>query len=208
MLSGFQPTDKIRNSEGVDVPLSEVSVGDKLIGIDYETEEFDGANVNLNEPVLDTVVSVSTRTTENAIRLTFSDDRTMIVDAQTAFYSRPLPCGDVVNEDGTITEGCSREEGAKEAGTEAEQLYEKHSCCDKGIVAYDDSVLIEQYVDDENPPSTKLTPKTGIYNLDDNFAENDLHVVSIEELDGEYEVMDIEMEKTEMIFINGFYFIA
>lgn len=208
MLSGFQPTDKIRNADGVDVSLSEVSVGDKLIGIDFASEDFDGANVNLNEPVSDTVVSVSTRTTENAIRLTFSDDRTMIVDAQTAFYSRPLPCGDVVNEDGTITEGCSREEGAKEAGTEAEQLYEKHSCCDKGIVAYDDSVLIEQYVDDENPPSTKLTPKTGIYNLDDNFAENDLQVVSIEELDGEYEVMDIEMEKTEMIFINGFYFIA
>ena len=57
-------------------------------------------------------------------------------------------------------------------------------------------------------PSTKLEPKTGIYNLDDNFAENDLQVVSIEELDGEYEVMDIEMETTEMIFINGFYFIA
>ena len=104
MLSGFQPTDKIRNSEGVDVPLSEVSVGDKLIGIDYNTEEFDGANVNLNKPVLDAVISVSTRTTENAIRLTFSDDRTMIVDAQTQFYSRPLPCGDVEHEDGTITD--------------------------------------------------------------------------------------------------------
>ena len=204
MLSGFQPTDKIRNSEGVDVPLSEVSVGDKLIGIDYNTEEFDGANVNLNKPVLDAVISVSTRTTENAIRLTFSDDRTMIVDAQTQFYSRPLPCGDVEHEDGTITEGCSREE----SDSETEQIYEKHSCCDKGIVAYDDSVLIEQYVDVENPPNTKLTPKTGIYNLDDNFAENDLQVVCIEELDGEYEVMDIEMEKTEMIFINGFYFIA
>ena len=72
----------------------------------------------------------------------------------------------------------------------------------------DDSVLAEQKAGDENAPSTKLTPKTGIYNLDDNFAENDLQVVSIEELDGEYEVMDIEMEKTEMIFINGFYFIA
>ena len=202
MLSGFQPTDKIRNSEGVDVPLSEVSVGDKLIGIDYETEEFDGANVNLNAPVVDVVKSISTRTTENAIRLTFSDDRTIIVDAQTAFYSRPLPCGDVVNEDGTITEGCSRKEADEEA------IYELHSCCDKGIVAYDDSVLAERNADDENAPSTKLTPKTGIYNLDDNFAENDLQVVSIEELDGEYEVMDIEMEKTEMIFINGFYFIA
>jgi len=192
MLSGFQPTDKIRNSEGVDVPLNEVSVGDKLIGIDYETEEFDGANVNLNAPVVDVVKSISTRTTENAIRLTFSDDRTMIVDAQTAFYARPLPCGDVENED----------------GTEAEQLYEKHSCCDKSVVAYDDSVLVEQFAEDENSPSTKLEPKTGIYNLDDNFAENDLQVVSIEELDGEYEVMDIEMETTEMIFINGFYFIA
>jgi hypothetical protein len=162
MLSGFQPTDKIRNSEGVDIPLNEVSVGDKLIGIDYETEEFDGANVNLNAPVVDVVKSISTRTTENAIRLTFSDDRTMIVDAQTAFYARPLPCGDVENEDGTITEGCSREEGAKEAGTEAEQLYEKHSCCDKSVVAYDDSVLVEQFAEDENPPSTKLEPKTGI----------------------------------------------
>ena len=70
MLSGFQPTDKIRNSEGVDIPLNEVSVGDKLIGIDYETEEFDGANVNLNAPVVDVVKSISTRTTENAIRLT------------------------------------------------------------------------------------------------------------------------------------------
>ena len=202
MLSGFQPTDKIRNSEGVDVPLSEVSVGDKLIGIDYETEEFDGANVNLNEPVLDTVVSVSTRTTENAIKLTFSDDRTMIVDAQTQFYARPLPCGDIEHEDGTITEGCAR----KEADTEA--IHELHSCCDKGIVAYDDSILLEQYRDAENASNTKLEPKTGIYNLDDNFAENDLQVVAIEELDGEHEVIDVEMEKTEIIFINGFYFMA
>jgi len=204
MLSGFQPTDKIRNSEGVDVPLSEVSAGDKIIGIDYSVEDFDGANVNLNEPVVDVVKSISTRTTKNAIRLTFSDDRTVIVDAQTAIYARPLPCGDVEHEDGTITEGCSREE----SGTETEQLYEKHSCCDKSVVAYDNSTLIELHEDAENPRDTKLTPKTGIYNLDDNFAENDIQIVSIEELDGEYEVMDVETEKTDMIFINGFYFIA
>ena len=200
MLSGFQPTDKIRNADGVDVSLSEVSVGDKLIGIDFASEGFDGANVNLNEPVSDTVVSVSTRTTENAIKLTFSDDRTMIVDAQTQFYARALPCGDIEHEDGTITEGCSRKEADEEA------IYELHSCCDKGIVAYDDSLLAD--AEDENAPNTKLTPKTGIYNLDDNFAENDLQVVSIEELDGEYELIDVEMEKTEIIFINGFYFMA
>ena len=116
-------------------------------------------------------------------------------------YPFVLQLGEV-NEDGTITEGCSRKEADEEA------IYELHSCCDKGIVAYDDSVLAERNADDENAPSTKLTPKTGIYNLDDNFAENDLQVVSIEELDGEYELIDVEMENTEIIFINGFYFMA
>ena len=105
---------------------------------------FDGASVTLN-PIVDGVVeSLIEKEVDELLQINFSHGKKLLVEPSSIGYARPLPCGKVEHEDGTITEGCATE--PQNNGIEGSTSnYDAHACCNVGWMAVDLEAAISEY---------------------------------------------------------------
>ena len=72
----------------------------------------------------------------------------MLIEPSAVAYARPLSCGTVEHEDGTITEGCSSE--PQNNGIEGSMSeYEAHACCNVGWMAVDLESALDTYTEEQ-----------------------------------------------------------
>ena len=92
----------------------------------------------------------------------------MLVEPSSVAYARPLPCGTVEHEDGTITEGCSSE--SQNNGVEGSvSEYEAHACCNVGWMALDLEAAINKYGEySEENTFGVINPKNWLESLSEN----------------------------------------
>lgn len=147
--SGFHEDTLVWMADGTEKAIKDVKKGELIKGYDtyFEPDEmpgFDGASVMLN-PIIDgEVKGVTEKEVDELLQINFSHDKKLLVEPSSVAYARPLPCGTVEHEDGTITEGCSSE--PQNNGIEGSvSEYEAHACCNVGWMSVDLESAIERY---------------------------------------------------------------
>ena len=230
--SGFEADTLILMADGTEKPIKDVKKGDSIKGYDtyFEPDEypgFDGASVMLNPIVDGTVIGVIEKEVDELMKLNFNDGKTLLVEKDTIGYARPLPCGTVEHDDGTITEGCSSEpqnNGIEDSVSE----YEAHACCNVGWMAVDLDSAIAKYGEWDgdigyiNPSNyCGLDYGTGVYSNEHKlykteedyqklFAiqqEKDYKIVSWETVKGNFKVYNFEkVDDLQLLFANSFLF--
>lgn len=230
--SGFEADTLILMADGTEKPIKDIKKGDAIKGYDtyFEPEEFpgfDGASVMLNPIVDGTVMGVIEKEVDELMKLNFNDGKTLLVEKETIGYARPLPCGPVEHDDGTITEGCSSEE--KNNGIEGSvSKYEAHACCNVGWMAVDLDSAIAKY-GEWNGDIGRIRPEnycgldhgTGVYSNEYKlyeteedyqklFAiqqEKDYKIDSWETVKGNFKVYNFEkVDDLQLLFANSFVF--
>jgi len=236
--SGFEADTLILMADGTEKPIKDIKKGDSIKGYDtyFEPDEFpgfDGASVMLNPIVDGTVMGVIEKEVDELMKLNFNDGKTLLVEKDTIGYARPLPCGPVEHDDGTITEGCSSEE--KNNGIEGSvSEYEAHACCNVGWMAVDLDSAITKYGEwngDSSPDgyTGRIRPDnycgldygTGVYSneyklyeTEEDYQklftiqqEKDYKIESWETVKGNFKVYNFEkVDDLQLLFANSFVF--
>ena len=147
--SGFHEDTLVWMADGTEKAIKDIKKGELIKGYDtyFEPDEmpgFDGASVMLN-PIIDgEVKGVAEKEVDELLQINFSHGKKLLVEPSSVAYARPLPCGTIEHEDGTITEGCSSE--PQNNGIEGSvSEYEAHACCNVGWMSVDLESAIERY---------------------------------------------------------------
>jgi|TARA_B110001454_G_scaffold145837_1_gene135334 hypothetical protein len=237
--AGFEADTLILMGDGTEKPIKDIKEGDEIKGYDtyFEPEEmpgFDGASVMLNTIVDGTVAGVIEKEVDELMKLNFNDGKTLLVEKDTIAYARPLPCGSIEHDDGSITEGCSSE--ADNNGIEGStSKFERHACCNVGWMAVDLASAIAMYGEyDEDDLDTGdstgyidsnnycgLDHGTGVYSNEkklygskENYQKlfalqqiKDYKIDSWETVKGKFKVYNFDrVDDLQLLFANSFVF--
>ena len=236
--AGFEADTLILMGDGTETPIKDIKEGDLVKGYDtyFEPDEmpgFDGASVMLNPIVDGAVVGVVEKEVDELMKLNFNDGKTLLVEKDTIAYARPLPCGTIEHDDGSITEGCASEadnNGVKNSTSK----FDRHACCNVGWMAVDLEAAISKYgewkVDDDGEDdSGHITPDsycgldhgTGVYSnerklygSEENYQKlfalqqiKDYKIDSWETVKGNFKVYNFErVDDLQLLFANTFVF--
>ena len=147
--SGYHEDTLVMMADGTEKAIKDVKKGELIKGYDtyfepHEEPGFDGASLMLNSMIDGEVKGVGKKEVDELLQINFSHGKKLLVEPSAIAYARPLPCGTVEHEDGTITEGCSSE--SQNNGIEnSVSEYEAHACCNVGWMAVDLESAIEKY---------------------------------------------------------------
>jgi hypothetical protein len=237
--AGFEADTLILMADGTEKPIKDIKEGDSVKGYDtyfepHETPGFDGASVMLNPIVDGTVMGVIEKEVDELMKLNFNNGKTLLVEKDTISYARPLPCGPIEHDDGSITEGCSSEEKNNNIKGSTSK-YEQHACCNVGWMAVDLESAIAMYGEyDEHDLDTgdstgyidsanycALDHGTGVYSnerklygSEENYQKlfalqqiKDYKIDSWETVKGNFKVYNFErVDDLQLLFANSFVF--
>ncbi len=147
--SGFHEDTLVWMADGTEKAIKDIKKGESIKGYDtyFEADEFpgfDGASLMLNSIIDGVIDGVAEKEVDELLQINFSHGKKLLVEPSSVMFARPLPCGTVEHEDGTITEGCSSE--SQNNGVEGSvSEYEAHACCNVGWMAVDLESAIEKY---------------------------------------------------------------
>mgnify|MGYP001378187556 FL=1 len=147
--SGYHEDTLVMMADGTEKAIKDVKKGELIKGYDtyfepHEEPGFDGASLMLNSMIDGEVKGVGKKEVDELLQINFSHGKKLLVEPSSVMFARPLPCGTVEHEDGTITEGCSSE--SQNNGIEnSVSEYEAHACCNVGWMAVDLESAIEKY---------------------------------------------------------------
>jgi hypothetical protein len=237
--AGFEADTLILMADGTEKLIKDIKVGDAVKGYDtyFEPEEnpgFDGASVMLNPIVDGTVMGVIEKKVDELIKLNFNNGKTLLVEKDAIGYARPLPCGPIEHDDGSITEGCSSEE-INNGVDGSTSKFERHACCNVGWMVVDLESAIEKYgewidgADSSDEPMgyidsaafCGLDHGTGVYSnerrlygTEENYAKlfslqerKDYKIESWETVKGKFKVYNFDrVDDLQLLFANSFVF--
>ena len=193
--SCFHEDTLIWMADGTEKPIKDIKVGDAVKGYDtyFEPEEspgFDGASVMLN-PIMDGVVmGIIEKEVDELMKLNFNNDKTLLIEKEALAYARPLTCGTIEHDDGTVTEGCSSE--GKNNGIEGSTSeYEAHACCNVGWMVLDMEAALAKY-GEHNPEGNStgairlnevcgLDYGTGVYSNEEKITTDGMEGLNLKE---------------------------
>ena len=237
--AGFHEDTLILMADGTEKPIKDIKEGDVIKGYDtyfepHEEPGFDGASVMLNPIVDGTVMGVIEKEVDELMKLNFNDGKTLLVEKDTIAYARPLPCGTIEHDDGSITEGCASE--PQNNGIEGSvSKYEAHACCNVGWMAVDLESAISKYGEFKEDEFNKghmtgfikeesfcgLDHGTGVYSNEHKLykTEEDIERLFRLQQDKDYKIIDWETVKgplkdynftkvddLQLIYANSFLF--
>jgi hypothetical protein len=232
--AGFEADTLILMADGTEKPIKDIKEGEAIKGYDtyFEPDElpgFDGASVMLNPIVDGTVTRVIEKEVDELIKLNFNDGKTLLVEKDSIAYARPLPCGPIEHDDGSITEGCSSE--ADNNGIEGStSKFERHACCNVGWMAVDLESAVAKYGEQDQTDDTGhinseafcgLDHGTGVYSnerklygSEENYQKlfalqqiKDYKIDSWETVKGNFKVYNFErVDDLQLLFANSFLF--
>jgi hypothetical protein len=232
--SCFHEDTLILMADGTEKSIKDIKEGDVIKGYDtyfepHEEPGFDGASVMLNPIVDGTVMGVIEKEVDELMKLNFNDGKTLLVEKDTIGYARPLPCGPIEHDDGSITEGCSSEE--KNNNIEGStSKFERHACCNVGWMAVDLESAVAKYGEQDQTNDTgHINPEdfcgldygTGVYSnerrlygTEENYTKlsllqekKDYKIESWETVKGKFKVYNFDrVDDLQLLFANSFVF--
>ena len=233
--SGFHEDTLIWMTDGTEKPIKDIKAGEEVKGYDvyfepHEEPGFDGASVMLNPIVDGTVMGVVKKEVEELMKLHFNNGKTLLVEKNSITYARPLPCGTIEHDDGTITEGCASE--PQNNGVEnSTSKYEAHACCNVGWMTVDLEAAINKYgeYNKEHNVGGAIRPTqfcdldygTGVYSNEHKLYKTEEEIFRLFSLqeDKDYKIIDWETVKgpfkvynftkvddLQLIYANSFLF--